>query len=156
MLDVDARIEDPLVPPGSPLEAVRGDLRGLHSIRLNDQWRIVFRWSDGNASEVHIVDDHCARTAMPRTQSARHGPVHPGEILHEELLVPLGISMYRLAKDTGVAFGRCWRRGRRNRIRTATMGFACSRERDAPPVRLKWGSGSPRRSGGSSIGCRLR
>lgn len=94
MLDVDARIEGPLVPPGGPLEVLWGDLRGLHSIRPSDQWRIVFRWSDGNASEVHIVDVHCARTAMPRTQSARHGPVHPGKILHEEFLVPLGISIY--------------------------------------------------------------
>ena len=58
ILDAAARIEDLRVPPGNRLEALQGDLRGFHSIRLNDQWRIVFRWSDGNASEVRVVDYH--------------------------------------------------------------------------------------------------
>ncbi|MFM1936730.1 MAG: hypothetical protein RI990_1689 [Planctomycetota bacterium] len=58
ILDAASRIEDLRVPPGNRLEALRGDLRGFHSIRVNDQWRIVFRWSDGNASEVRIVDYH--------------------------------------------------------------------------------------------------
>ncbi len=48
----------PFVPPGNRLEAIRGDLRGFHSIRVNDQWRVVFRWSDGNAADVHIIDYH--------------------------------------------------------------------------------------------------
>jgi addiction module HigA family antidote len=43
-------------PPGNRLEALRGDLNGLHSIRVNDQWRIVFRWVDGDAHDVRIVD----------------------------------------------------------------------------------------------------
>jgi proteic killer suppression protein len=58
ILDAAFRMEDLRVPPGNRLEALRGDLRGFHSIRVNDQWRIVFRWSDGNASEVRIVDYH--------------------------------------------------------------------------------------------------
>jgi len=58
ILDAAARIEDLRVPPGNRLEALRGSLRGFHSIRVNDQWRIVFRWSDGNASEVQVVDYH--------------------------------------------------------------------------------------------------
>ena len=58
ILDAAARIEDLRVPPGNRLEALHGDLRGFHSIRVNDQWRIVFRWSDGNASEVRVVDYH--------------------------------------------------------------------------------------------------
>ena len=58
ILDAAARIEDLRVPPGNRLEALQGDLRGFHSIRVNDQWRIVFRWSDGNASEVRVVDYH--------------------------------------------------------------------------------------------------
>ena len=45
-------------PPGNRLEALRGDLRGFHSIRINDQWRIVFRWSGGSAHDVRIVDYH--------------------------------------------------------------------------------------------------
>jgi addiction module HigA family antidote len=46
---------------------------------------------------------------MPSTRAARHRPVHPGEILREEFLVPLGISMYRLAKDTGMPADRVGR-----------------------------------------------
>jgi proteic killer suppression protein len=40
------------------VEALRGDLRGFHSIRINEQWRIIFRWSDGAAENVEIVDYH--------------------------------------------------------------------------------------------------
>jgi len=58
MLDAAVELGDLRVPPGNRLEALRGDLRGLHSIRVNDQWRIVFRWSAGNATEVRIVDYH--------------------------------------------------------------------------------------------------
>ena len=45
-------------PPGNRLEALRGDLRGYHSIRVNDQWRIVFRWSGGAAHEARLADYH--------------------------------------------------------------------------------------------------
>ena len=44
--------------PGNRLEALKGDLNGFHSIRINDQWRVVFRWEGGNAFEVEIVDYH--------------------------------------------------------------------------------------------------
>ncbi len=46
------------VPPGNRLEALRGDRAGFHSIRLNDQWRLIFRWNHGNAYEVSIEDYH--------------------------------------------------------------------------------------------------
>jgi proteic killer suppression protein len=46
------------VAPGNRLEALRGDREGQHSIRINDQWRICFRWLDGDAHDVHIVDYH--------------------------------------------------------------------------------------------------
>lgn len=45
-------------PPGNRLEALRGELAGRHSIRVNDQWRIVFHWEAGDAHEVEIVDYH--------------------------------------------------------------------------------------------------
>jgi proteic killer suppression protein len=45
-------------PPGNRLELLRGDLRGFHSIRVNDRWRIIFRWSEGQAFEVRLVDYH--------------------------------------------------------------------------------------------------
>jgi toxin HigB-1 len=51
-------LSDLAVPPGNRLEALRGDLAGFHSIRINDQWRIVFRWADRGPSEVAIVDYH--------------------------------------------------------------------------------------------------
>jgi len=46
------------VPPGNRLEPLKGDLRGKHSIRINDQWRIVFRWTDAGPEDVEIVDYH--------------------------------------------------------------------------------------------------
>lgn len=52
------RLEDLRVPPGNRLEALRGDRKGQHSIRINDQWRICFRWKDGDAFDVEIVDYH--------------------------------------------------------------------------------------------------
>jgi len=58
VIDAAASIDDLRVPPGNRLEALRGDLRGFHSIRVNDQWSIVFRWSEGNASDVRIIDYH--------------------------------------------------------------------------------------------------
>ena len=46
------------VPPGNVLEALKGDRKGQHSIRVNERWRICFRWRDGNAYDVEIVDYH--------------------------------------------------------------------------------------------------
>lgn len=46
------------VPPGNRLEALKGNRKGQHSIRVNDQWRICFRWREGNAYGVEIVDYH--------------------------------------------------------------------------------------------------
>ncbi len=51
-------LNDLRVPPGSRLERLRGDRKGQHSIRINDQWRICFRWSDGHTFDVEIVDYH--------------------------------------------------------------------------------------------------
>jgi proteic killer suppression protein len=51
-------LEDLKVPPGNHLEALKGDRRGQHSIRINDQWRVGFTWKDGDAHDVEIVDSH--------------------------------------------------------------------------------------------------
>jgi len=51
-------LQDLLVPPGNRLEALKGNRRGQHSIRVNDQWRICFRWLEGHAYDVEIVDYH--------------------------------------------------------------------------------------------------
>ncbi len=58
MLNAAHELRDLMVPPGNRLEALRGNLAGRHSIRINDQFRVVFRWKDGNAYEVRITDYH--------------------------------------------------------------------------------------------------
>ena len=45
-------------PPDNRLEALKGDLAGMHSIRINDQWRVVFRWTDAGPEDVEIIDYH--------------------------------------------------------------------------------------------------
>lgn len=57
-LDAADGLADLRVPPGNRLEALKGDRKGQHSIRVNDQWRVCFRWDDGDAYEVEIVDYH--------------------------------------------------------------------------------------------------
>ena len=56
MLDKAESLEDLKVPPGNRLEALKGDREGYYSIRINDQWRITFRFSSGNAFEVKVED----------------------------------------------------------------------------------------------------
>ena len=51
-------LEDLRIPPSNRLEALSGDLKGFWSIRINQQWRLVFRWNDGKASDVKITDYH--------------------------------------------------------------------------------------------------
>jgi proteic killer suppression protein len=58
MLDVAVRLEDLESPPGNRLEALRGDRRGRHSIRVNEQYRVTFRWENGHAFEVAVEDYH--------------------------------------------------------------------------------------------------
>jgi len=58
VLNAANSLDDLRVPPGNRLEKLKGDRSGQYSIRVNDQWRICFRLSDGNAHEVEIVDYH--------------------------------------------------------------------------------------------------
>jgi proteic killer suppression protein len=58
MLHRAALLADLRIPPNNRLEALRGDRKGQHSIRINDQWRVCFVWHDGDAWEVEIVDYH--------------------------------------------------------------------------------------------------
>lgn len=57
-LEISARLEDLRVPPGNRLEALKGDRAGQHSIRINDQFRVCFRWTAAGAEDVEIVDYH--------------------------------------------------------------------------------------------------
>jgi proteic killer suppression protein len=58
MLDAAESLGDLRVPPGNRLEKLAGRRSGQHSIRINDQWRVCFRWRDGDAYEIEIADYH--------------------------------------------------------------------------------------------------
>jgi toxin HigB-1 len=58
LLDAAEKLEDLRIPPGNQLEKLTGDRKGQYSIRVNDQWRLCFRWEEGDAYEVEIVDYH--------------------------------------------------------------------------------------------------
>ncbi|VXD18876.1 type II toxin-antitoxin system RelE/ParE family toxin [Planktothrix paucivesiculata] len=58
ILDAAEKIEDLRVPPGNRLEKLKGDRQDQYSIRINEQWRICFRWDNGNILDVEIVDYH--------------------------------------------------------------------------------------------------
>jgi len=57
-INAASRLEDLRVPPSNRLEKLKGDLSGFHSIRINDQWRIIFEWLNGDPHAVRIVDYH--------------------------------------------------------------------------------------------------
>ena len=58
MLNAAKRLDDLRIPPANRLEALKGERKGQHSIRINDQWRVCFTWTGAGAKEVEIVDDH--------------------------------------------------------------------------------------------------
>jgi len=58
MLEAAFRLSDLREPPGNRLELLRGALKGFYSIRVNEQWRIIFKWEDNNACDVQITDYH--------------------------------------------------------------------------------------------------
>ncbi|WP_304930874.1 type II toxin-antitoxin system RelE/ParE family toxin [Brevundimonas sp.] len=57
-LDAAERLDDLRRPPGNQLEALKDDRKGEHSIRINQQWRVCFRWTDGGCEDVEICDYH--------------------------------------------------------------------------------------------------
>ena len=58
MLDYAERLSDLASPPGNRLEALKGNSAGFHSIRINEQWRVVFRWTEAGPCDVDIADYH--------------------------------------------------------------------------------------------------
>ena len=58
MLNSSHSLLDLQIPPSNRLEKLKGDLRGYYSIRVNDQWRIIFKWENGNADNVTLIDYH--------------------------------------------------------------------------------------------------
>ncbi|MFZ3137673.1 MAG: HigA family addiction module antitoxin [Thermodesulfovibrionales bacterium] len=98
MIAAAVTLETLRVPPNNRLEALKGDRKGQWSIRINDQWRICFEWQNESAYNVEIT------IIIKRSAKMRHlKNIHPGEVLQEEFLVPMGISVYRIAKETGLS-----------------------------------------------------
>ena len=58
MLNNSQNLTDLTIPPSNKLEKLKGNLKDFYSIRINNQWRIIFKWNNGNASEVEIIDYH--------------------------------------------------------------------------------------------------
>lgn len=58
MLNNSQDLTDLLIPPSNRLEKLKGNFKEFYSIRINDQWRIIFKWNNGNAEEVKIIDYH--------------------------------------------------------------------------------------------------
>lgn len=58
MLNNSQNLKDLQIPPSNKLEKLKGGLKAYYSIRINDQWRIIFKWDKGNASDVEILDYH--------------------------------------------------------------------------------------------------
>ena len=100
LLQIDAAesLSDLRTPPGNRLERLRGNRKGQHSIRINDQWRICFVWEELRRAGGRN------RRLSPRMNMGKKilEPIHPGEILLEDFLVPLRLSQYRLAKGISV------------------------------------------------------
>lgn len=96
-LEIAGRLEDLRVPPENRLEARKRERLGHHSIRVNDPFRLCFRWTDAGPAAVGIVDDHEESESMAILK-----PVTSGELLLEEFFVPLELSQYRLAKEIDV------------------------------------------------------
>ena len=107
VLNATGGFQDLRSPPGNRLEALRGDLRGFHSIRIDRQWRIVFRRISGDAHEVRVTDYHwCFRNHEVAMLPAHRVPTHPGVILQREFLIPHGLSQVALAAHIGVPVQR--------------------------------------------------
>ncbi len=103
LLDSAETLRDLAALPSNRLEALRGGRAGRHSIRINAQWRICFRWTDDGPCEVEIVDYHWKEHIMSKKNGMR--PAHPGEVLREELEEP-GLSANALSKALGAPVNR--------------------------------------------------
>ena len=89
-------LQDLRVPPGNQLEALKGDRKGQHSIRINDQWRICFRWT--RTDPMTSKSSTTTRRPAPKLLE----PIPPGEILLEDFMRPMGISINALARAIAV------------------------------------------------------
>jgi antitoxin HigA-1 len=108
-------LRDLRVPPGNRLEALKGDHAGWFSLRINERWRLVFRWEAGQALDVSIVDYH-----QGSAMRAPKNPIHPGVILLEEFLTPAGETQAAFAERIG------WTRARLNEFIRGNRGVTAA------------------------------
>ena len=98
MLSNASVLDDLRIAPANRLEALKGNLKGQCSIRINDQWRLCFRWIDGDATTwKSSITTETSELTMKTPPN-----IHPGEVLLEEFLIPMGISQNALARAAGV------------------------------------------------------
>ena len=103
-IDSVTKLDDLKVPPGNRLHALVGDLAGFHAIRVNDQYRIIFRFEGPGLRTtcgVPITIEDCTKM-LPTNRP----PTHPGEILLKEFLEPLSVSQVEAAKRMNIPFQR--------------------------------------------------
>ena len=91
-----ANLGDLWAPPGNRLETLKADRAGQHSIRINNQFWICFLWTPEGPAAVEITDYH---RGGKRAMSKRLPPMHPGEVLREEFLLPLSCPLARGQED---------------------------------------------------------
>jgi antitoxin HigA-1 len=116
---------DLAAPPRNRLESLKDELAGYHSIRINDQWRIVFRWTDVSPEDIEIVDYHHWEERLNVTKKLP--PVRPGEVLREEFLGPMNLTPYSVAKALGVPRTRIERLVREETALTADTALRLAR-----------------------------
>jgi addiction module HigA family antidote len=110
------RLDDLRIPPSNRLEKLRGDLKEFHSIRINDQWRVIFKWIDGEAHSGSNCGLSLRKSVMAGNEFA---PVTPGEMLREEFLTEYGLSQNQLARAIGISPNRIANNRRRITADTA-------------------------------------
>ena len=94
------QLEDLKVPPGNRLHPLSGNRQGQYAISINDQWRICFRFEDGDAYEVEVK---VMNMAIPNTTGMQRKPTHPGEMLREDFLPDYDLTVAGLAESLGVS-----------------------------------------------------
>jgi addiction module HigA family antidote len=124
MINNAQNVVDLRIPPANHLEKLSGNLSEFYSIRINNQWRIIFKWQNDTAFEVQIVD---CRLSLKIKVMANLKNIHPGEVLKEEFLEPLGITAYRLSKETFIPQTRVSEILKGNRRITADTALRLSR-----------------------------
>ena len=121
-IDAAVGIEDLRLPPSNRLEPLKGKRKGQWSIRINDQWRVCFRFEQGEAFDVEIADYHYTEVTMTK----KLAPVHPGGFL-EELLQQCSVSQAQLARAIGVSAMRVSHLVKGKRPVTAEMALRLAR-----------------------------